>query len=125
VGAFNDGGQRNQAVIFPLNLNLGDFHAFTFSQILKIGNHILSQISVLEMGNEASQGVQLGKPIENDVKVSWKRVDCEPSFQARDCHAACSVNGRMFTFGGVMITPDNHNDCAESDDLLMLEIGEI
>ncbi|XP_064621079.1 uncharacterized protein LOC135483936 [Lineus longissimus] len=73
------------------------------------------------MGNEASQGVQLGKPIENDIKVTWSRVDCEPSFPPRDCHAACSVDGRMFVFGGVMITGDD--DCAESNDLLMLEIG--
>lgn len=78
------------------------------------------------MGNESSQQVKYGERLDNDVKVSWKKVDSAHRFPSREGHCAATVQltdtqHRLFVFGGLTQSEDVEN--IESNDLLVFDSG--
>ena len=74
------------------------------------------------MGNEGSQPLKYRESLENDVKVTWKRLSPENSIAGRDGHCACSVGSRCFVFGGVVQAEDG--SAPEANQMLVFDIGK-
>lgn len=74
------------------------------------------------MGNEASQQVSYGTRLDNDVKVSWKKVTNSNPFPGRDGHCAAAVGGKLYVFGGVLHSDGQSEENTETDDLLVFDL---
>ena len=81
------------------------------------------------MGNEVSQqnlggsSSKVGTKLQNDVKITWKLGCKDSEFAPRDGHCACSINKKLYIFGGVAQTPGG--DFAESNALLIYDTGMV
>lgn len=56
--------------------------------------------------------------------VTWKKVDENSQYPARDGHCACSCHGKVFVFGGV-VQNKGTGDYEETNDLLAFDTGKL
>ncbi|KAJ8304073.1 hypothetical protein KUTeg_017656 [Tegillarca granosa] len=71
-----------------------------------------------KMGNESSQNVVYGDSIENDIQVSWSKVQFENPFPTREGQCCCSLGKHLYIFGGVL----HGDELVESNELLTFDV---
>ena len=74
------------------------------------------------MGNETSQPVAYGDRLDNDVSVTWKKLDQDCPYPAREGHCAAAIGNTVYVFGGVIQAADDVN--TETNELLCFNLGE-
>lgn len=76
------------------------------------------------MGNQTS-AVSCSGYIENDVIVHAEKAKNDFPFPPREGCVACSCNGRIYVFGGVVQTNHREGDePLETNELITFDIGE-
>ena len=73
------------------------------------------------MGNDQSQSSSTGECLNNNITVTWKKGN-DITFPLREGHCACSIENKMYIFGGVI--QGQGEDMLESNDLLCYDIGK-
>ncbi|XP_050400202.1 kelch domain-containing protein 1 [Patella vulgata] len=70
------------------------------------------------MGNETSQNVTYSDKINNDVKLTWKKVGSPFPSVGREGQTACSLGSKVYVFGGVLPGGD---EVIESNELFLFD----
>ena len=73
------------------------------------------------MGNDSSQPLKYGERLDNDINVNWNKVTCPNPFPPREAHCSCSLNNKLYVFGGVVA---DGAEPIESNDLLIYDLGK-